>query len=141
MIAEVIVDVTASQVDRVFDYAVPQDFLLPNFDQNCTNSTPNDTNSLSNDKEFTQSTEYCNKNARATNDDKNLQKPTIKEGMRVVVPFGNRTIDGFVLRLKDKSSLPPEKLKKILKIKSQNPEISAEMLALCDFMVQKYNIK
>lgn len=92
MIAEVIVDVAVSQVDRVFEYAVP-----PGFD--------------------------------------------ISVGVRVVVPFGNRVIDGFVLKLKEKSSLPLGRLKSILKTKSNKPEISEEMLALCDFMVEKYNIK
>ena len=92
MIAEVIVDVAVSQVDRVFEYLVPPDF-------------------------------------------------DIKIGMRVLVPFGNRTLDGFVLNLKETSTFQVDKLKNILKIKSPKPEISAEMLALCEFMVEKYNIK
>jgi len=92
MIAEVIVDVAVSQVDKVFEYAVPPDFDL-------------------------------------------------QIGMRVLVPFGNRTLDGFVLNLKETSKFPLENLKSILKIKSPKPEISKEMLALCEFMVEKYNIK
>lgn len=92
MIAEVIVDVAVSQVDKVFEYAVPPDFDL-------------------------------------------------QIGMRVLVPFGNRTLDGFVLNLKETSKFPLENLKAILKIKSPKPEISKEMLALCEFMVEKYNIK
>ena len=92
MIAEVIVDVAVSQVDKVFEYAVP-----PGFD--------------------------------------------LQIGMRVLVPFGNRTLDGFVLNLKETSKFPLENLKAILKIKSPKPEISKEMLALCEFMVEKYNIK
>ena len=92
MIAEVIVDVAVSQVDKVFEYAVPPDFDL-------------------------------------------------QIGMRVLVPFGNRTLDGFVLNLKETSKFPLKNLKSILKIKSPKPEISKEMLALCEFMVEKYNIK
>ena len=92
MIAEVIVDVAVSQVDKVFEYAVPPDFDL-------------------------------------------------QIGMRVLVPFGNRTLDGFVLNLKETSKFPLENLKAILKIKSPKPEISKEMLGLCEFMVEKYNIK
>ena len=92
MIAEVIVDVAVSQVDKVFEYAVP-----PGFD--------------------------------------------LQIGMRVLVPFGNRTLDGFVLNLKETSKFPLENLKAILKIKSPKPEISKEMLALCEFMVEKYNRK
>ena len=39
---------------------------------------------------------------------------TIIVGSRVRAPFGNRTLPGFVMRLKETSDYPQEKLKKIL---------------------------
>ena len=67
MIAEVIVDVMSSEVDRVFDYLVEDD--------------------------------------------------NITVGDRVLLPFGNRTIEGYVLQLVNESDLDQSKLKKIIKFK------------------------
>ena len=91
MIAEVIVEVSSSNVDKIFDYLVPP-FL------------------------------------------------TIEKGSRVLVPFGPRKIIGYVLDIKEKSRLSPNKLKAILEVKPQG-KILPEMLKLFNFMVKKYNIK
>ena len=64
MIAEVIVDISNGEVDRVFDYNVPSALVL-------------------------------------------------KRGMRVSVPFGRRNIEGYVMKLKESSDLPADKLKSI----------------------------
>ena len=64
MIAEVIVDITHSEVDRVFEYSI------------------SDCNALL--------------------------------GSRVLVPFGNKTIEGIVIKIKDNSTFPIEKIKPII---------------------------
>ena len=64
MIAEVIVDITNSEVDRVFDY--------------------------------------------------NIGEIGVDVGYRVCVPFANRKIEGLVIGIKEKSDLPPDKIKNII---------------------------
>lgn len=92
MFAEVIVDVLSSEVDKVFDYKIPESLLL-------------------------------------------------QTGERVVVPFGNRVIEGYVINIKQKSKVAPEKLKSIIKSKDNFPTILPEMLELMKYMVKKYDIK
>lgn len=88
MIAEVIVDITHSVVDRVFDYSVGD-----------------------------------------------LQ---IKEGCRVCVPFAGRKIEGVVIALKQTSSVPPEKLKKIISLQDDVPALTEETLSLAFFISKRY---
>ncbi len=90
MIAEVIVDITNTELDRIFDY---------------------DTGNFG-----------------------------VTAGMRVSVPFGNRTIDGIIVRLKEKSDLPPEKIKKILGVCEDFPALTAESLKLVDYVSDKYKV-
>ncbi len=89
MIAEVIVDVTASEVDRIFDYLCDDDTVV---------------------------------------------------GSRVRAPFGNRTIPGFVMRLKEKSDLPIEKLKKVLPTEDELPALNAECLRLAQKLAERYRV-
>ena len=60
MIAEVIVEITSSNVDKVFDY------LIPNFA---------------------------------------LESFSVLVGRRVLVPFGNRKIEGYIINTKESSNL------------------------------------
>lgn len=92
MIAEIIVDVLSSNVDRVYDYKVPENFSL-------------------------------------------------QVGVRVVIPFGKRIVEGFVIKIKEFSNLPDEKLKSILKKIDDSPLILPEFIELMHFMVRRYNIK
>ena len=92
MIAEIIVDVLSSNVDRVYDYKVPENFSL-------------------------------------------------QVGGRVVVPFGKRIIEGFVIKIKEFSDLPDEKLKTVLRKIDDSPLILPEFIELMHFMVRRYNIK
>ena len=62
--AEIIVDLSAGAVDRLFTYAVPDGM-------------------------------------------------TVDAGWQVEVPFGPRSLEGFVISLKDTCELPPEKVKPI----------------------------
>ncbi len=91
MFAEVIVDISNSEVDRIFDYSVG---------------------------------------------DSGAQK-----GSRVKVPFGNRTIEGYVIDLKETSELNPAKIKDIAETLDDMPVIGEEMLSLMRFMTEKYNLR
>ena len=89
--AEIIVDVVNSQVDRVFDYIIPEDFLVNNGDM-------------------------------------------------VVVPFGSRYIEGYVLAIKDTSSYSIDKLKPIKEVVLQQV-IKPEILYLIYEMKSKFYLK
>lgn len=93
MIAEVIVDVLASEVDRVFDYDIPSslDFLVP--------------------------------------------------GFRVLVPFGNRKIEGYVMSIKDSTDCPVEKLKSVLAVCDEKPLILPEIIQLIKYMKDKLYLR
>ena len=88
MIFEVIVDISNSEVDRVFDY---------------------------------------------------IGDETICVGNRVIVPFGNRKIEGFVIGQKDNTDFDISKLKKIIKKIDNYVTINHEMIELMRFMVDRLN--
>ena len=87
MVAEVIVDIAHSEVDRVFDYLCGD--------------------------------EVCS-------------------GMRVTVPFARSVTTGIVMRVKEESELPPEKLKKIIRVLDELPALNAECLALAEKLARRY---
>lgn len=86
MIAEVIVDVMSSEVDRVFDYSIPSSFV------------------------------------------------DVTVGYRVLVPFGNRKIEGYIVGIKDTTEYPLDKLKSIISILDNFPVILPELIELMRFM-------
>lgn len=92
MFAEVIVDYSNNEVDKVFDYLVPDTLVL-------------------------------------------------QAGQRVIVPFGKTTVNGFVLKLKNECSYDISKVKPIKEVIDAKPIILPEMLALLDFMVDKYHLR
>lgn len=57
-------------------------------------------------------------------------------GMRVLVPFGNRPLEGYVLRLAEHS--PVEKLKQITKVVDAQPLFTPKMLELAQWMADFY---
>ncbi len=87
MIAEVIVDVAHSDVDKIFEYIADE---------------------------------------------------TVKAGMRVAVPFGGRTAAGFVIRVKETSGYPAEKLKRIYRVEDDVPAINEECLSLAEKISSRY---
>ena len=89
MIAEVIVDIAASEVDRIFDYLCDDDVVV---------------------------------------------------GSRVRAPFGGRFLPGFVMRLKEKSDLPQEKLKKVFPVGDELPALNEECLALANKLAARYRV-
>ena len=93
MIAEIIVDVLSSQVDKVFDYNIPCSF------------------------------DY------------------LTEGYRVLVPFGNRMIEGYVLSIKKTTDCPPDKLKSIFQVCDKTPLILPEIIELIKYMKDKLYLR
>ncbi|HIV01719.1 MAG TPA: primosomal protein N' [Candidatus Caccopulliclostridium gallistercoris] len=63
------------------------------------------------------------------------------EGTRVLVPFGNRKIEGYVIKIKSDSSVSKEKLKEVIKPIDNYAAILPEMLKLKDFMTRRYNLR
>ncbi len=91
MICKVIVDVSNSEVDRIFDYV-----------------------------------------------DGGLD---VKKGDRVLVPFGNKKLEGFCIDTAEKSDYDPAKLKPIAAKLDDFSCISEEMLALMRFMKEKFYLR
>lgn len=59
------------------------------------------------------------------------QLACLKIGMRVVVPFGNQTLEGFVLKIyENKDTALAEKLKEIISIVDTYPILNEELLSL-----------
>ena len=92
MIAEVIVDILNSNVDKVFDYKIPDEL-------------------------------------------------NVQVGCRVMVPFGSKTIEGYVINIKDSSSFDNSKLKNILKNIDAQPILNKHLVSLCFFMKEKFYLR
>ncbi len=84
MFADVIVDITNDQVDKIFEYSF---FDLP-----------------------------------------------VSAGSRVVVPFGNKYIEGIVMAVKPNSTYPPEKIKPISRVLEDTTALTDETLKLMRFV-------
>ena len=87
--AEVIVDLSAGAVDRLFTYSVPDGMVLD-------------------------------------------------AGWQVEVPFGPRSLEGFVISLKDSCDLPREKVRPIRRAVRDYPVIVPELLDLAVWMHERY---
>ncbi|TMW73166.1 primosomal protein N' [Alteribacter natronophilus] len=90
MIASVIVDVASKQINRVFEYLVPEHFV-----------------------------------------------DTVKPGMRIIVPFGPRKVQGFVLAAKQHSDYDTEKLKPLEDIVDVKPALTGELLNLAAWLTDE----
>ncbi|WP_316274681.1 primosomal protein N' [Bacillus halotolerans] len=88
--AEVIVDVSTKNIDRPFDYKIP-DHL----------------------------------------------KGMIKTGMRVIVPFGPRKIQGFVTAVKDTSDLSGKSVKEVENLLDLTPVLTEELMHLSSWLSDK----
>lgn len=67
----------------------------------------------------------------------------IQPGIRVVVPFGPRTIQGYVMEVTTQpdSQLDISKLKSIIEVKDIKPELTPELIALSEWMSTTHVIK
>ncbi len=92
MIAKVIVDITSSAVDKIFDYNIPKDM-------------------------------------------------TVTKGDRVLVPFGKKNIEGYVVDFASNSDYDKSKLKDIISKLDSQPLLTENNLRLCFFMQQKFFLR
>ena len=90
MIAKVIVDISSSQIDKIFDYIIPSNMQL-------------------------------------------------SKGERVLVPFGNKKIEGFCIDISNSSDF--DNLKEVASKLDDFVSISSEMLQLMDYMKQHFYIR
>ncbi|MGG3661732.1 primosomal protein N' [Bacillus gobiensis] len=88
--AEVIVDVTSKNIDKPFDYRIPERWI-----------------------------------------------GIIKRGMRVVVPFGPRKIQGFVIGLKNETDLQANLIKDIEGLLDLTPALTNELLSLSEWLSKR----
>ena len=91
MYAQVIVDIASSNVDKIFDYFIEDDF-------------------------------------------------DIQVGSRVLVPFGNRRIEGFVISKSETTNYDKNKVKPVIGAMDPMPVITREQLSLADFMRERFHI-
>ena len=87
VVAEVIVDIAHSDVDKIFDYLCGEE---------------------------------------------------ITAGMRVAVPFGRSAATGFVVRVKETSGFPMEKLKRVYRAEEDFPALNPECLLLAQKIAARY---
>lgn len=64
----------------------------------------------------------------------------IPVGSRVFVPFGNRTIEGYLIDTCEKTDFDETKIKSIISAIDPFPVIHADQLELCKFMKKEYKI-
>ena len=64
----------------------------------------------------------------------------VASGARVRVPFGASVATGFVMRQKQSSDYPVEKLKRILRVEDAVPAINEECLALAHAIAARYRV-
>ena len=83
--AQIIVDLSAGAVDRVFTYAVPAGMA-------------------------------------------------IRPGQLVTVPFGPRTLDGFVVGLAESCALDPGRVKPVLRVRDAEPVLLPDLMELAEWM-------
>ncbi len=69
------------------------------------------------------------------------QNFAVEVGQRVLVPFGNRTLQGFVVELCEQSEYDPSKVKPIAQKIEDFPVIKKEMLQLMFEMADKLHLK
>ncbi|MFK5985612.1 MAG: primosomal protein N' [Pseudomonadota bacterium] len=62
-----------------------------------------------------------------------------QEGCRVAIPFGPRRLVGVIVAISDKTELPANKLKSILRLLDQKPLLSTEIMALAKWASSYYH--
>ncbi|MCZ6552663.1 MAG: primosomal protein N', partial [SAR324 cluster bacterium] len=66
------------------------------------------------------------------------QETAVSPGLRVIVPFGRRQLTGIVVGLKERSALPPERLKVIRRIPRQETVFSDELFRFTRWLAEYY---
>ena len=57
----------------------------------------------------------------------------LEPGMLVAVPFGPRSLEGFVVNLTDHCDLPEEKLRPVLDVVRPEPVVLGELMAMASW--------
>lgn len=70
-----------------------------------------------------------------------LALPDTKVGMRVSVPFANRTVLGYVVALAEDTNFDKSKIKSIISNKESVPKIKPEILEVCKFLVEHFFLR
>lgn len=65
----------------------------------------------------------------------------IEKGMRVLVPFGTRILQGFVVDINENCEYDANKIKRIISVVEDFACIKPEMLDLMKFMCKKYHLR
>ncbi|MCL6414961.1 primosomal protein N' [Aestuariirhabdus sp. Z084] len=63
----------------------------------------------------------------------------LAEGVRIAVPFGNRTLIGVLIEQPEQSELTPEQLKTALELIDHNPILPDSLLKLCRWCADYYH--
>ena len=66
---------------------------------------------------------------------------TVTPGMRVLVPFGNKRVEGFVLSLKDTTDIAPQKIKPIISAQDDFAAIKPEVLKILDPIADQFKLR
>lgn len=66
---------------------------------------------------------------------------TLQIGDRVLVPFGNRKIEGYVISIKGTTDCPEDKVKSIISILDDEPLIKPELIDLIKYMKDKLYLR
>lgn len=64
----------------------------------------------------------------------------LRTGSRVLVPFANRKIEGYVISLSKTTDVEESKIKSILEVLDQFPIISDEQMQIAEFMKKAYHV-
>lgn len=64
----------------------------------------------------------------------------ITAGMRVAVPFAKGVTAGFVMRVKERTDVPPEKIRRVLRAEEEFPALTEESLFLAGKIASRYRV-
>ncbi len=67
--------------------------------------------------------------------------PDTQVGMRVKVPFANRSVLGYVIGLNETSSVEPSKIKSIISNLESVPKLKPDILQVCKFMAGHFFLR
>ena len=65
---------------------------------------------------------------------------SLQAGCRVKVPFGGRTVDGFVIGVSRASSYPADKVKPVAQVLDEEPALIAECFTLMQSICKRYRV-
>jgi len=116
MYARVVIDAVIGNDDKIFDYA---------------------TRSVAQGSERSEGSYDA-----AQQDDTPYRTNRISPGMRVLVPFAGRDVEGFVLGISDKTDVPADKIKPITKVLDIcNASLTQEFLAILDEICGMFKLR